>query len=207
MDSKLSDLDYLKLKKQQALEKEEKEIMNIHPERLKILVDKGLVDPSKITNLYKKDEDVKDMVTVEPKQEQIVVADYEDETPSPDTIADTGRIMIRNLPFSTTYEDIEQEFKRFGPIVEIHLPHDKLTKESKGYCFILYMIPENAIKAYDTMDKQIFQGRIIEIVAAKERKIPQPETQISMTFKQKREQVKKEKSSSDFNWSSLFMNV
>jgi hypothetical protein len=39
--------------------------------------------------------------------------------PSPDLIADTGRIMVRNLPYSCTYEDLEVQFKKFGPIAEV----------------------------------------------------------------------------------------
>ena len=206
----LSDLEYLKLKKQQSLETEEKEVMNIHPARLKILVDQGLVDPTMIINRHGADTvevETVEMETIEPKQE---VQEFTDESmdPSPDTIADTGRIMVRNLPFSTTYEDLEGEFSRFGPIAELHLPMDKHTNESKGYCFVLYVLPQDAVKAFDEMHQSIFQGRILQIVAAKERVVLQPEISVAGAgYKVKREKEKKKQAGSQFNWSSLFMNV
>jgi multiple RNA-binding domain-containing protein 1 len=85
---------------------------------------------------------------------------------------------------------------------------DKLTKESKGYAFILYVIPENAVRAFDEMDKKIFQGRIIEIVAAKEKvKIAEEYESVSNNFKALRQKKQQETAGNEFNWNSLFMNV
>ena len=88
------------------------------------------------------------------------------------------------------------------------MPIDKITKESKGYAFVLFMLPEHAINAFSSLDKSIFQGRILEVVAAKEK--PEAAEELPsgpQTFKTKRELEKKKNASSDFNWNSLFMNV
>lgn len=70
------------------------------------------------------------------------------------------------------------------------------------------MIPENAVKAFTLLDRTIFQGRIMEIVAAKEKLKSEEVAQGGpMNFKSKREHDQKSKASSDFNWNSLFMNV
>jgi multiple RNA-binding domain-containing protein 1 len=58
------------------------------------------------------------------------------------------------------------------------------------------------------LDKSIFQGRILEIVAAKDKPEFADEIQASnpSNFKSKREAEMKQKASNDFNWNSLFMN-
>ena len=44
-----------------------------------------------------------------------------------------------------------------GPLTEVTLPIDSLTKKLKGFAFITYMIPEHAVRAYAELDGKIFQ--------------------------------------------------
>lgn len=44
-----------------------------------------------------------------------------------------------------------------GPLSEVHFPIDNLTKRPKGFAFITYMIPENAVTALAQLDGHIFQ--------------------------------------------------
>jgi len=44
-----------------------------------------------------------------------------------------------------------------GPLTEVTLPVDSLTKKVKGFAFITYMMPEHAVKAYSTLDGKVFQ--------------------------------------------------
>jgi multiple RNA-binding domain-containing protein 1 len=198
LNPELSDLEYLKSKMLQ-LEPKPQETMKINPARLALLEESGVVDSGMIQNKLELEAE---------NEEEIVtpVVPAFDEPPSPDTIADTGRIMLRNLAYTCTYEDLEEYFKRYGPIAEIHLPMDKITKQCKGYAFLLYVIPEHAVAAFTDMNNSIFQGRILEIVAAKDKPKSAEELQTPNTFKAKREQQKKATASSDFNWNSLFMN-
>ncbi|KAJ3345109.1 hypothetical protein HDU91_007465, partial [Kappamyces sp. JEL0680] len=175
-DTSLSDMDYLRLKMKQSAEKEKTaeppETMRVNPGRLAILHESGAVDSEAINNVYDATASAPPAAAGATQQTEVVEAEPQQsltETPSPDLIADTGRIMVRNLAYSSTYEDVEEHFKAFGPIAELHMPIDKITKESKGYAFVLYVIPEHAINAYVKLDKSIFQGRIIEVVAAKEK--------------------------------------
>jgi multiple RNA-binding domain-containing protein 1 len=199
----LSDLDYLKSKMGAIDEEEvivEHETMKINPARLAMLEQSGVVDSDKINNALE--------ILTDDVQQDVVVPEVPvfDESPSPDTIADTGRIMVRNLAYTCTYEDLEDYFKRYGPIAEIHMPIDKVTKECKGYAFVLYVVPEHAVAAFMDMHNAIFQGRILEIVAAKEKPKAVEDLHIPASFKAKREQQKKTTASNDFNWNSLFMN-
>ena len=44
-----------------------------------------------------------------------------------------------------------------GLLSEIHMPIDSFTKKPKGFAFITFVIPENAVKAYSELDRQSFQ--------------------------------------------------
>ena len=46
-----------------------------------------------------------------------------------------------------------------GPLSEVLFPIDNLTKKSKGFAFITYMIPENAVSAMSQLDGHVFQVR------------------------------------------------
>jgi len=143
---------------------------------------------------------------------------------------ETGRLFVRNLAFVCSEDDLRSLFKKFGPLSEVHIPIDKETKKPKGYAYILYLMPEHAVifafarlfwlcaflshrspmqlKAFLALDKSTFQGRLIHVIPAKSKKEIEetPEAQ-HLTFKQKRDKKKKENSTSEFNWNSLFMSV
>lgn len=51
-------------------------------------------------------------------------------------------------------------FFKKGPLSELHFPIDSLTKKTKGFAFITYMIPENAVAALAQLDGHIFQARM-----------------------------------------------
>lgn len=44
-----------------------------------------------------------------------------------------------------------------GPLAEVHFPIDSLTKKPKGFSFVTYMIPENAVTALAQLDGHVFQ--------------------------------------------------
>jgi len=83
-------------------------------------------------------------------------------------LSETGRLFVRNLPYSITEEALENQFSKFGRIAHLHLPRDA-RQRVKGFCFIEYEIPEKAIQAQSAMDGQDFQGRILHIIPARAR--------------------------------------
>ncbi|KAK5671909.1 Multiple RNA-binding domain-containing protein 1 [Batrachochytrium dendrobatidis] len=218
-DSTMSDMEYMRSKMKKP---EEVEMVKIHPSRLAVLEGTGAVDANDIYNIHTpaapKSEPTQQVQVVEAESDEddnsadrsriINSKPIEDELPPAELIADTGRIMVRNLTYLCSPEDIEELFKPFGPISEVHIPIDRETKKSKGYAFIMYLMPENAVNAYTTLDNTIFQGRIMQIVPAKERPKAADETLTGpQTFKKNRETQRKGAASNDFNWNSLFMNA
>ncbi|GAV83844.1 RRM_1 domain-containing protein, partial [Cephalotus follicularis] len=78
-----------------------------------------------------------------------------------------SRIMIRNLPYSTSESSLQKKFSDFGQIAEVKLAKDESTKRSKGYAFIQYNSQDDAMLALENMDHQEFDGRLIYVEIAK----------------------------------------
>ncbi|KND03335.1 uncharacterized protein SPPG_02379 [Spizellomyces punctatus DAOM BR117] len=142
-----------------------------------------------------------------PPPSTVSVPKAEQGPPPAELIADTGRLFVKNLPYTCTVEDLHKLFEKFGPLSEVHIPIEKETKKPKGFAFILYLLPEHAVKAFTTLDGQIFQGRILEVLPGKEKPRPvDDEENSSQTFKNQREKQRKANAGNEFSWNSLFMN-
>ncbi|KAL2474679.1 nucleotide binding [Abeliophyllum distichum] len=128
-------------------------------------------------------------------------------------ILETGRLFIRNLPYTATEEELEEHFSKFGDVSEVHIVVDKDTKRSKGIAYVLYALPESAARALEELDHSIFQGRLLHIMPAKEKNPSDKQEahnftqQSSKTFKQQRNDERKasEASGNTRGWNSLFM--
>lgn len=125
---------------------------------------------------------------------------------------DTGRLFIRNLPYTTTEDELMELFGQFGDISQVHLVVDKDTKRSKGIAYVLYTLPESAVRALEELDNSIFQGRLLHVMPAKPQnpstqKLESDHANIKKTFKQQREEQRKvsEASGDTRAWNSLFM--
>eukprot|EP00727_Mastigamoeba_balamuthi_P005684 m51a1_g1735 hypothetical protein (754) ;mRNA; r:161398-164064 len=128
---------------------------------------------------------------------------------SPETLQawEDGRLFVRNLAYATTEKDLRNAFEKFGRIAEVHIPIDRETRRSKGYAFVLYMVPSDALKAYTAMDGVSLQGRLLHILPAKAAPAAaRAESEAKKgSFKQKREAEQRSKAQSSFNWNSLFL--
>ncbi|NXJ98801.1 RBM19 protein, partial [Corythaixoides concolor] len=124
-------------------------------------------------------------------------------------LSESGRLFVRNLPFTSTEEDLEKIFSKYGPLSEIHFPIDRLTKKPKGFAFITYMIPEHAVKAYAEMDGQVFQGRMMHLLPStiKKEKIEDADAEGSSSYKKQKEAKDKANSASSHNWNTLFVGT
>merc|ERR1711937_941567 len=100
--------------------------------------------------------------------------------------------MIRNLSYSTTEDDLESLFEPFGTLNELNLIIDESTMKNKGFGFITYTFPENAVEAYEHLDGMDFQGRLIHLIPAKEAKgntsgmLPEAKAKLLSSFKKKK---------------------
>ncbi|CAM6084747.1 unnamed protein product [Calypogeia fissa] len=129
-----------------------------------------------------------------------------------ENVSETGRLFVRNLPYTASEEDLTELFGKFGQLSQVHLVLDKETKHSKGFAYILFMLPEDAVRSMERLDKSIFQGRLLHILPAK-RPPPAPEPKPDITgagttkFKTEREAQRKaaEASGDTRAWNTLFM--
>lgn len=86
---------------------------------------------------------------------------------------------------------------------------DSVTKQSKGLAYVKFKHSSSALSAYDTLDKKSFQGRLLHILPAVDRKgkLEGMEEAGTKSLKDARHAKRKAVAGRDFNWSMLYMNV
>ena len=116
------------------------------------------------------------------------------------------RLFVRNLPFTTTEEELFETFSQFGTLSSVHIPVDD-TKRNKGYAFITFKSKQDAKLAMDTMDGEDFQGRLIHILPARPSTEPDGDgANENLTYKEKQALARqKEAEASMKSWSASFM--
>ena len=132
-----------------------------------------------------------------------------------ETIGESGRLFLRNLSYTATEDHLTEAFEKFGPLTEVTVPLDKNTNRPTGLGFVTFMLPEHAVKAFEALDGQIFQGRLLHILPARPRRPTHTEDgeddtmgdRNTSSFKQKKESEKKAKAGSSHNWNSLFLGA
>ncbi|XP_053353543.1 probable RNA-binding protein 19 [Clarias gariepinus] len=144
----------------------------------------------------------------DPQEKNFVSELKEDE--EEEDVAESGRLFVRNLPYTCTEEELKELFTKHGHISELHFPIDSLTKKPKGFAFVTYMIPENAVTALAQLDGHIFQGRILHIIPSrikKEKPEQGPNAPGSSSYKRQKDAKDKAASGSSHNWNTLFLGT
>ena len=80
-----------------------------------------------------------------------------------------NQIYIGNLSFSTEENDLEQNFKKYGDIIEIKIPTDRETGRKRGFAFITFSSSSEANSALVMHDKEL-DGRKIRVNIAQGKK-------------------------------------
>ena len=124
-------------------------------------------------------------------------------------IADSGRLFVRNLSYSTTEDDLTELFSKYGPITEMNMLVDKGSGQSIGLAFITFMFPEHGVKAVEELDGQIYQGRLLHILPARPRRVKDGEEEAEeregSSYKKEKAKQQKKGSQGGHNWNSLFL--
>ncbi|KAL7271909.1 Multiple RNA-binding domain-containing protein 1 [Rhizina undulata] len=127
-----------------------------------------------------------------------------------ETVSESGRLFLRNLSYTSTEDDLRNHFLNFGELQEVHLPIDNKTQSSKGFAYVLFKNPAEAVEAFKALDKKIFQGRLLHILAA----APKRENKLDefamskLPLKKQRELKRKAGAASNqFSWNSMYMNA
>ncbi|KZT68334.1 RNA-binding domain-containing protein [Daedalea quercina L-15889] len=137
----------------------------------------------------------------------------EEPPPPPDpvksTILQTSRLFLRNLAFSCTEDELRELFEPHGTVSQVHVPLDPTTKQSKGLAYVTFAEPAKALAAYEALDKKSFQGRLLHILPAVDRKVKVEveEGGRKKSVKGEREVKRKAGAGRDFNWAMLYMNA
>lgn len=85
---------------------------------------------------------------------------------------------------------------------------DPTTKQHKGIAFVTFTQPSNAVAAYEALDKKPFQGRLLHILGAVDRRgKAQGGGESKKSVKDDKAAKRKSLAGRDFNWSMLYMNV
>jgi multiple RNA-binding domain-containing protein 1 len=86
----------------------------------------------------------------EGKDREEAVADEEEEA------AVSGRLFVRNLPYTVSEEELKALFSRYGRLAEVRLPQEAGGR-TRGYAFVTYLKPQDAARALQALDASIFQ--------------------------------------------------
>ncbi|KAL3521106.1 hypothetical protein ACH5RR_019255 [Cinchona calisaya] len=77
-------------------------------------------------------------------------------------------LLVRNIPLDCRPEELRVPFERFGLVRDVYLPKDYHTGEPRGFAFVQFVDPYDAVEAQYHMNGQIFAGREISVVVAAE---------------------------------------
>ena len=78
------------------------------------------------------------------------------------------RIYVGNLPYTSSEEEVEQLFGKYGEVISCALPTDRETGRPRGFGFI-EMSNEDATKAIEALDGADFGGRSLAVSEARPR--------------------------------------
>ena len=79
------------------------------------------------------------------------------------------RLLVGNLPFSTTSEDLEQLFSEVGKCESAKVVTDRDTGRSRGFGFVEMSSDDEAKAAVDRLNGRDIGGRQINVDEANER--------------------------------------
>lgn len=90
------------------------------------------------------------------------------------------------------------------------MPLTKADGKGKGFAFVQFENPNDAVEAYLDNDNTIFQGRLLHIISAKAKKDTKlDDYEISKLPLKKQKEIRKKQNAAKatFNWNSLYLNV
>lgn len=80
------------------------------------------------------------------------------------------KLFVGNLPWEATEQELEAAFSRFGEVVEVSLPTDKMTGRKRGFGFVTFSDEAAAAAAVDGMNEKDFGGRPLTVNIARPRR-------------------------------------
>jgi multiple RNA-binding domain-containing protein 1 len=128
--------------------------------------------------------------------------------PEPDA-EPTGRLLVRNVPYSVDEFDLRELFSQFGTVADVTIPVDDARRQ-KGIAFVQLTLPEEAVRAA-AFSGSTFQGRCLTVLHAAPRETRdarEPKSgggadkQLSGAYKQVKELERKRKAGEALGWNA-----
>ncbi|XP_057773375.1 28 kDa ribonucleoprotein, chloroplastic [Salvia miltiorrhiza] len=95
-----------------------------------------------------------------------ITAESEDEV-------STTRLLVQNVPWTSTEDDLRPLFQKYGTVVEIEF--SMYNKErNRGLAFVTMGSPDEALAAFNSLEASEFEGRVLKLNWAKPKKPKQP---------------------------------
>lgn len=90
--------------------------------------------------------------------------------PSKKARVDSHRqLFVRSLPPSATSESLTEFFSQHYPVKHATVVLDPKTKDSRGYGFVSFADPEDAVEAKEKLNNELFKGRRLKLDIAQPR--------------------------------------
>src|SRR6185369_10558174 len=78
-----------------------------------------------------------------------------------------SRLFVGNLSYQTMENDLQEYFSQAGVVSSVNLMLDKFTGKSRGFAFIEFAAPGDAVKAVELFHNKEFQGRALTVNIAR----------------------------------------
>jgi RNA recognition motif-containing protein len=82
----------------------------------------------------------------------------------------SNRLYVGNLPFHATEDLITQHFAASGEVKAVNLMIDRMSGQSRGFCFVEMADPAAAQKAISDLNGKELAGRALRVDIAEERR-------------------------------------
>uniref|UniRef100_A0A9J2QB30 RRM domain-containing protein n=2 Tax=Ascaris lumbricoides TaxID=6252 RepID=A0A9J2QB30_ASCLU len=124
-------------------------------------------------------------------------------------ILETGRLFLRNLPYSCTEDDLQYLLKKYGEVADLQMIINKKTGMCKGFAIVTYVFPENAVAAFSALDGTIFKGRMLHVLAGDEKREPKAEIidGVKSAFQKEKAAKLKANAGKAHSWNALFLGA
>lgn len=76
---------------------------------------------------------------------------------------DVGVCFVKNLPYDTTDDALEELFSAAGPVQRAFVVKDRKTKQSRGFGYVQFALPEDADRAVEELHRSVLGDRKISV--------------------------------------------